>query len=865
MRRLGRAVAAFLAIPLVGGAGVGAAHAAAASGSVLYVGNVAGCSDAGGGSSAAAPFCTVQAAADAAVAGDTVDIAAGYYGSVVVKSVGTAAAPIVFVPVGGVVSLDGGTGVALTFDGASHVTFEGSGSPGGSPGIRVGQTVVDDSSSIELDSMNFAVLDSGVVGPVVQVTGGSSEVTVSRSLVTGGIEQNGGIQIDSGGSGDVLSTNIIYDVMFGISVSGATGTEITGNTIYGTENSFNQVELTDGSSGASVQNNIFAYAGGSEPSATTATLAVDATSTPGTTVDYNVVDPSEYDNLPLTWQNAYTWGTAHYAGATAFYQGTGQGEHDLTADPQLTFDVDDASASPFAPQNNSADSAAPGALTTDIYGNSCDADPAFAITGAGSPAFCARGAIQPQYSTQVAATVSASGAMSAAASASIIQKVTAGSDTETVSPIVTPAVSYVVNWGDGTTSGPIQSASQTPATDLPTHAYSARGTYTVSVTADLTDGSQVSTSSTVTTAGAGFVPITPRRILDTRSGVGDVKGALGAGCYGIPAVSGVPATATALVANLTVTDTTGGAWVSVAPDSAVSNVNYGAGQTKANGVVIPLQSDGWFDVCSGGTKNASADVIIDATGYFTETGGIGFAPVTPARVLDTRSGNGAAKAKVGAHSGIPVKIAGLDSIPSGVSAVAVHVTEVDATANGWIAAEPDGAGVPKTSSLNSLQGQTVSNTVIVPVAADGKIELYNGASTGSVDLIADVSGYFSATAPDMFVALAPYRAWDTRAQGRALKAGATETYPLGTATTPQDATLMANLTVVDTTGNGVVTAYPSGTARPVVSNVNYLENQTVGVLAVLPTAGTGDEADAYDQGSGSTDLILDVFGYFSAN
>ena len=51
--------------------------------------------------------------------------------------------------------------------------------------------------------------------------------------------------------------------------------------------------------------------------------------------------------------------------------------------------------------------------------------------------------------------------------------------------------------------------------------------------------------------------------------------------------------------------------------------------------------------------------------------------------------------------------------------------------------------------------------MIIPVAADGKIALYNG-STNSADLIADVSGYFSGSSKSVYVPVSPFRALDTR-------------------------------------------------------------------------------------------------------
>ncbi|WP_034266966.1 hypothetical protein [Actinospica robiniae] len=62
----------------------------------LYVNNTnSSCTDAGSGTSAA-PFCTIQAAADIADPGDVVNIVAGTYAATTITRSGTASEPIVF-------------------------------------------------------------------------------------------------------------------------------------------------------------------------------------------------------------------------------------------------------------------------------------------------------------------------------------------------------------------------------------------------------------------------------------------------------------------------------------------------------------------------------------------------------------------------------------------------------------------------------------------------------------------------------------------------------------------------------------------------------------------------------------------------
>ena len=76
----------------------------------------------------------------------------------------------------------------------------------------------------------------------------------------------------------------------------------------------------------------------------------------------------------------------------------------------------------------------------------------------------------------------------------------------------------------------------------------------------------------------------------------------------------------------------------------------------------------------------------------------------------------------------------------------VNVTVADPTSAGFITVWPSGTSRQVTSNLNFQAGQNIPNLVVVPVGADGKIQLYNG-SPGTVQLVADVTGYIIGTAP----------------------------------------------------------------------------------------------------------------------
>ncbi len=210
---------------------------------------------------------------------------------------------------------------------------------------------------------------------------------------------------------------------------------------------------------------------------------------------------------------------------------------------------------------------------------------------------------------------------------------------------------------------------------------------------------------------------------------------------GVP-VSGVAA----VVLNVTVTEPRAAGYLTVFPDGtarpSTSNLNYVAGQTVPNVVIAPVGADGKVDFYNGST--GTVQVVADVSGWFssgTPAAG-GLSPLSPARVMDTRSGVGAS-GPVAARGTVQLSVLGHGGVPvSGVAAVVLNVTVTEPRAAGYLTVFPDGTARPSTSNLNYVAGQTVPNVVIAPVGADGKVDFYNG-STGTVQVVADVSGYFT--------------------------------------------------------------------------------------------------------------------------
>ena len=111
------------------------------------------------------------------------------------------------------------------------------------------------------------------------------------------------------------------------------------------------------------------------------------------------------------------------------------------------------------------------------------------------------------------------------------------------------------------------------------------------------------------------------------------------------------------------------------------------------------------------------------------------------RVLDTREGNGAAQEPLG-RGALALALAGRGGVPSsGASAVLLNVTAVTPSTGTYVTVFPTGIERPTASNLNAVSGQVVPNMVIARLGGDGAAMIYN--NSGTVDLVADVMGYFT--------------------------------------------------------------------------------------------------------------------------
>ena len=256
-------------------------------------------------------------------------------------------------------------------------------------------------------------------------------------------------------------------------------------------------------------------------------------------------------------------------------------------------------------------------------------------------------------------------------------------------------------------------------------------------------------------ADAGFVPVTPTRVFDTRQGTPAALRAVAKQLVGpltplrlkLTDLPGglVPASGVGAVSlNVTATGSSAAGFVTVTacgPVGEVSNVNFQANTDVANAVLTPVSRAG--EVCF--VSNVDVHVVVDVNGWLKMPSG--FTPVTPTRVFDTRPGTPAAlravtKQQVGPTSPLKVRLADLlgGIVPaSGVGAVSLTVTATGSAQRGFVTVTPCGP-VGEASSVNFQAGTATANAVLTPLSSAGEVCF---TADVPVDVVVDVSGWFA--------------------------------------------------------------------------------------------------------------------------
>ena len=382
--------------------------------------------------------------------------------------------------------------------------------------------------------------------------------------------------------------------------------------------------------------------------------------------------------------------------------------------------------------------------------------------------------------------------------------------------------------------------------------------------------------------GGTFVSVTPARIVDSRTGLG-LATSIGVGAgqsrsFHATGVGGVPAGAIAVTGNLTVTGQTAPGYVSLSRTKptgapASSTINFPLRDTRANGVTAPLGITGllWATYIAA-PSTAKVHIVFDVTGYFApDASGATYHPLDPARLLDSRSGNGLT-GPFTVRAPRTFTVAGRGGVPSDAIAVTGNLTVTLQTAAGYVFLGPVATTTPTSSTLNFPPGDTRANGVTVPLSGTGTLSAtyVSPVAAAHTHLVFDVTGYFAPDASGAtYVALTPTRLLDSRS-GNGLSGPFNNHVPrtftvIGRGAVPTNAVAVTgNLTVTQQTAGGYVFLGPVATAAPSSSTLNFPVADTRANGVTVALSGTGTLSATYASGvaGAQTHLLFDVTGYF---
>jgi hypothetical protein len=372
-----------------------------------------------------------------------------------------------------------------------------------------------------------------------------------------------------------------------------------------------------------------------------------------------------------------------------------------------------------------------------------------------------------------------------------------------------------------------------------------------------------------------LIPMLPCRVVDTRDATkppGFGRPSLSGGAtrsFPMPnGPCGIPATAQAYSLNVTVVPDGDLGYITVWPTGQsqplASTLNSLDGEVKANAAIVAAGTGGAISVFA----TNETDVVLDVNGYFvpnTVPNGLGFYPMTPCRLVDTRPNPPFPSIVTGALAGgtstsLPIPSSRCN-VPATAQAYSLNFTLVPPKPVAYLTAYPTGESVPIVSTLNDPTGSVEANAAIAPAGVGGNIDVF---VTQTTDLVVDINGYFAPVAEGALslYTLPPCRVLDTRTPGGAPPFVGTiyvDVIGSGCGGTTATQAYVFNATVVPQGSLGYLTLWPEGSVQPVVSTLNAYDGEITSNMAIVPT--NNNEMSAF--ATNNTYLILDLFGYFA--
>ena len=157
---------------------------------------------------------------------------------------------------------------------------------------------------------------------------------------------------------------------------------------------------------------------------------------------------------------------------------------------------------------------------------------------------------------------------------------------------------------------------------------------------------------------------------------------------------------------------------------------------------------------AGGTGGAisvfatdNTDLVLDINGYFlpnTVSNGLGFYPMMPCRLVDTRPGDPSTIITGALTGGTSRTLPILSSschVPATAQAYSLNFTLVPPGPVAYLTVYPTGESLPIVSTLNDPTGAVQANAAIAPAGSGGSIEAF---VTQTTNLVVDINGVLRA-------------------------------------------------------------------------------------------------------------------------
>ena len=266
----------------------------------------------------------------------------------------------------------------------------------------------------------------------------------------------------------------------------------------------------------------------------------------------------------------------------------------------------------------------------------------------------------------------------------------------------------------------------------------------------------------------------------------------------------------------------------------------------------------------------ATDVVMDVNGYFSNSTldpDLRYYPLKPCRAIDTRSAYRPESSEFGPPS---LTAQGTRRFPLRASpdckeltGATAYVATITAIPNGplqFVTLWPSGTAQPNVSSINSPSGRIVANTVILPAAPDGSIDVF---AYNSTDLVLDISGIFPPDDGVNGLLFTPVTNCVLHLDSYA--DASTRAVPVTTSTNcliPSTAKAVS-INVFSNSGGApmpFLTIYPTGQPRPNTSMLNAFEGQTIANATIVPL-GVGGSFDVFAYRASQISIVLN--GYFS--